>query len=76
MPAIESFCRELKVARLKAVLRVEDGWRAFNKVDDQLSVYRIAPQQEGRLELIDPNPLMAHPLHKQLMQTLLSLPSS
>lgn len=76
LPAIERFCRELKVARLKAVLRVEDGWRAFNKVDDQLSVYRIAPQQEGRLELIDPNPLMAHPLHKQLMQTVLSLPSS
>ncbi len=76
LAAVETFCRTLKVARLKAVLRVEDGWRAFNKVDDQLSVYRIAPQQEGRLELIDPEPLMAHPLHKQLMQTVLSLPPS
>ncbi|WP_375056396.1 CobW family GTP-binding protein [Zobellella sp. DQSA1] len=74
--AVEAFCAELAVARLKAVLQVEDGWRAFNKVDGRLSVYRLAPQQEGRLELIDPAPLAAQPLHQRLMQTVLSLPSS
>jgi G3E family GTPase len=74
--AVEAFCAEFEVARLKSVLRVEDGWRAFNKVDGRLSVYRIAPQREGRLELIDPTPLAAQPLHQRLMQTVLSLPSS
>ncbi|PSJ45236.1 GTP-binding protein [Zobellella endophytica] len=73
---VQAFCQALDVTRLKAVLRVEDGWRAFNKVDGRLSVYRIAPQQEGRLELIHHRPLPAHPLHEQLMKSVTSLPSS
>lgn len=66
---VEAFCRSLKVARLKAVLRTADGWRAFNMVDDQLTVYRIAAQSEGRLELIDPEPLPAQQLQKALLAT-------
>ena len=73
LAAVEAFCRAHKVARLKAVLRTEDGWRAFNKVDDQLSVYRLAAQKEGRIELIDAHPLPAEQLHKELMQTVLQL---
>lgn len=67
---VEDFCRSLNVTRLKAVLRTADGWWAFNKVDDQLSVYRIAAQQEGRLELIDLAPLPAQQLQQALLATL------
>ncbi|MGO4999664.1 CobW family GTP-binding protein [Oceanisphaera sp. W20_SRM_FM3] len=67
---VEHFCRSLNVTRLKAVLNTADGWWAFNKVDDQLSVYRIAPQKEGRLELIDLDPLPAQQLQKTLLATL------
>ena len=66
---VEAFCRSLKVARLKAVLPTADGWWAFNMVDELLSVYRIAPQTEGRLELIDLDPLPAQLLQKQLLAT-------
>ncbi|WP_319782730.1 GTP-binding protein [Oceanisphaera sp. IT1-181] len=70
LQAVEAFCRSLKVARLKAVLPTADGWRAFNMVDDQLTVYRIAAQNEGRLELIDPEPLPAQQLQKALLATM------
>ncbi|WP_417617269.1 CobW family GTP-binding protein [Oceanisphaera sp.] len=70
LAAVEAFCRAQQVARLKAVLPTADGWRAFNKVDDQLTVYRIAAQAEGRLELIDAAPLPAQQLQTELMQTI------
>lgn len=76
LAAAEAFCRRLGVARLKAVLRGADGWRAFNQVGGELSVYRVAPARESRLELIDSAPLAVHPLHEELMKTLLSLPRS
>lgn len=66
---VEAFCRSLRVARLKAVLPTADGWWAFNMVEEQLSVYRIAPQTEGRFELIDLEPLPAQALQKQLLAT-------
>ncbi|MGO1618095.1 MAG: CobW family GTP-binding protein [Oceanisphaera sp.] len=70
LPKVEAFCRSLKVARLKAVLPTQDGWWAFNQVGEQLSVYRLAPQKEGRFELIDLEPLPAQRLQKQLLATL------
>lgn len=76
LSAVEDFCRAHNVARLKAVLPTADGWRAFNKVDEQLSVYRIAAQKEGRIELIDTAPLHAQQLHKELMNTVNSLPTT
>lgn len=72
--AVEMFCRSLKVARLKAVLPSNDGWWAFNQVGDQLSVYRLAPQKEGRFELIDLEPLPAQQLQKQLLATRQTTP--
>ena len=69
LPSVEAFCRSLKVARLKAVLPTQDGWWAFNMVDEQLSIYRLAPQTEGRFELIDLEPLPAQLLQKQLLAT-------
>lgn len=69
LAAVEAFSRSLKVARLKAVLPTANGWWAFNGVNEQLSVYRIAPQQEGRFELIDLEPLPAQPLQQALLAT-------
>lgn len=69
LTAVEAFCRSLKVARLKAVLPTRDGWWAFNGVDQQLSVYRIAAQTEGRFELIDLEPLPAQQLQQALLAT-------
>lgn len=66
---VEAFCRSLRVARLKAVLPTADGWWAFNMVDEQLSIYRLAPQAESRLELIDLEPLPAQQLQKELLAT-------
>ncbi|GAA3543612.1 GTP-binding protein [Zobellella aerophila] len=66
LPGLTAFCESLAVDRLKAVLPCDDGWRAFNMVGGQLSVYRIAPQKEGRLELIHHRPLSAPELQKQL----------
>ena len=73
LSAVDAFCRAQNVARLKAVLRTADGWRAFNKVDEQLTIYRIAAQKEGRIELIDTAPLYAQQLHKELIKTVTQL---
>ena len=69
LSAVEAFCRTLNVARLKAVLRTNDGWWAFNMVDEQLTVYRLAAQAEGRFELISLEPLPAQLLQKALLAT-------
>lgn len=73
--AAKAFCEALPVARLKAVLHTRDGWWAFNQTD-QLSMYRLAPQKESRLELIDASPLAMHELHQQLMKAVVYLPAS
>ncbi|MCT7654705.1 GTP-binding protein [Oceanimonas sp. NS1] len=75
LDALRAFCEAQNLARLKAVVRTADGWWAFNQTD-RLSVYRLAPQKESRIELIDASPLAAAPLHEQLMKTVISLPSS
>lgn len=69
LAAVSAFSRSLKVSRLKAVLPTEQGWWAFNGVDAQLSVYRIAEQTEGRFELIDVEPLAAQQLQQALLAT-------
>lgn len=73
--AVRAFCEAQHVVRLKAVLHTRDGWWACNQTD-QLSMYRLAPQKESRLEIIDTAPLALHDVHKQLMKTVIHLPAS
>ena len=74
LSTLEVWCNAVSAQRLKAVVRVNEGWRAINKVGAQLVIYRLAPQAESKIELIHDKPLAVQQLQQQLLATVSVLP--
>lgn len=70
--ALVLWLSQLRCDRAKAVLRTDQGWFSFNKVDNHLAIQPAVEQAESRIEVIAPT--LENDVNEQL-QRLLADPS-